>query len=281
MPAASYSDPMSATKASDFLNFDVPSYNKDPYKSQFDTLNGQKSPPLGQSNGSTGRFFGDKSSTSTFASRSEDNFLLKGIEFVTNGASNIRRGVMDTESQNESQPGLFISRMSSMISIGKAAFGLSSDWQTESSWRTYTNYKAFLVLFATSLIFFIMAFMTLPFIIFAPHKFGLLFTCASITFLISIALLKGAGSLIDHMLHSKRIVFTAAFLISLVSTLIFTTIYPLYLLAFVSSLTQFFSLMSVVLSYIPGGAGALKALYSSIWAYFRLSGRGSASDLPF
>lgn len=280
MPAASYSDPMGTTKASDFLNFDVPSYNKDSYKSQFDGVNGQKSPPLNQHSGGAGRLFGDKSNTSSFASKNEDNFLLKGIEFVTNGASNIKRGVIDTESQSGVQTGFF-SRMSSMMSIGKTVAGLSFDRQAEPSWRTYTNHRAFLVLFAMSLIFFIMSFMTLPFIVFAPHKFGLLFTCASITFLISMALLKGAGSLIDHMLHSKRIVFTVVFLVSLVFTLIFTTICPFYLLALASSLTQFFSLMSVVLSYIPGGAGALKALYSSIWAHFRLSGRGGASSLPF
>ncbi|XP_955375.1 integral membrane protein, putative [Theileria annulata] len=178
---------------------------------------------------------GDNSSLPIFSNKTEENFLLKGIDF----------------GKTESNSG-FKSRLSSAMNFGRNIFGLTNGWQAEPSWKTYTNYKAFLTLFACSVIFFVMSFMSLPFIIFAPYKFGLLFTLASLTFLSSMAFLRGAGSLIDHMLNPKRLVFTVSYLVSLLCTLVFTTFYPLYVFAFIFSLVQFFALSSVMISYIPG-----------------------------
>ncbi|ORM42225.1 uncharacterized protein BXIN_0983 [Babesia sp. Xinjiang] len=205
----------------------------------------------------------------------EDNYLLKGIEFVKNSAANIQRGFGESTRSN-SVLGMsyhlrcqsFIgadsvlfggdaastarSSFSAIMNVGRSAIGLSSRDESSQSWMTYTNYKIFVVLLLTSLIFFALAFMTLPFIIFAPHKFGLLFTCASLTFLSSLSFLKGLRALMDHLLDAKRMVFSIALSVSMVSTLVFTTFYPIYLLAIASSLVQTLTLASVILSYLPG-----------------------------
>lgn len=136
-----------------------------------------------------------------------------------------------------------------------------SDASSPQSWMTYTNYKAFLALFATSVLFFVLAFMTLPFIVFAPHKFGLLFTCASVTFLVSMAFLKGTAALIDHMMNPKCVVYSGALVASMLFTFIFTTCYPVYLLAFFSSLVQTVTLISVIISYVPGRLSFLVKCY--------------------
>eukprot|EP00371_Babesia_bovis_P002649 XP_001611296.1 SFT-2 like family protein [Babesia bovis T2Bo] len=161
------------------------------------------------------------------------------------------------------------------MNVGRSAIGLSTEQNQQNSWMTYTNYKACVVLFITSIVFFALAFMTLPFVIFAPHKFGLLFTCATISFLGSLALFKGLSALMEHMLDGKRVVFTAALGVSMASTLFFTTCYPIYILAIISSLVQTLTLASVIVSYIPGGAGALKLMYASIWEFVK--NRGNAS----
>ncbi|GFE52816.1 SFT2 family protein [Babesia ovis] len=294
MAGGHFSDTAGATRASDFLNFEAPTYNqfgtdansagKSQGFSQFSATgmgsNGQANSAMPPSVGAPGGFGRSK----------EDNYLLKGIEFVKSSAANIQRGFGDSTRSNSvigTDSILFgsdaastaRSSFSTIMNVGRSAMGFSSGQEGSASWLNYTNYKICVVLLVTSVIFFAMAFMTLPFIIFAPHKFGLLFTCASITFLASLAFLKGVAALLEHMLSTKRIAFTGALGVSMVSTLVFTTFYPIYILAIVSSLVQTLMLVSVILSYIPGGAGALKLMYSSIWEFIKNRGSGS-TPLP-
>ncbi|KAK1444378.1 hypothetical protein BgAZ_102840 [Babesia gibsoni] len=223
---------------------------------------------------------------------SEDNYLLKGIEFVKNSASNIQRGFGDSTRGSSFYGGVAASlsndgipsgrsSLSKIMNVGKSFIGMSSASSEAQSWMTYTNYKAFMALFATSVLFFVLSFMTLPFIFFAPHKFGLLFTCASVTFLSSMAFLKGLAALMEHMMHEKRIVYSGALCTSMGFTFIFTTCHPVYILAFISSIVQTLTLISVIVSYVPGGAGALKVMYSSMWEFVKRQTRGEGSgSLP-
>ncbi|BAM40932.1 integral membrane protein [Theileria orientalis strain Shintoku] len=194
---------------------------------------------------------GDNATLNGFSNKSDQNFLLKGIDFSS------------TSSMNK------FGLLSSMNRFGS--------WgRTDSGWKGYTNYKVFLVTLACSIFFFVMAFLALPFIVFAPYKFGLMFTIASILFLVSMSFLRGFGSLLEHFMAPKRLVFTAFYFISLVATLVFTLVYPMYLMAFLSSGVELLALVTLMISYIPGGAGAIKAMYSSLWSYIK----GKKSDLP-
>ncbi|KAK2195975.1 bifunctional Vesicle transport protein [Babesia duncani] len=274
MSTLGFSDKGSA-KASDFLNFEMPSYQNYDHAASpgFKAPGGPLNPNANSTSSSSTSAgipsgFGNSSTNTEFGNKGEENFLLKGIEFVANGASNLQSktssyfgwfiytilygNVGSLNSENVFQENS-TSRFSALSGLGKSVFGLaSSNWRSDSSWKTYTNYKAFLVLFATSVLFGALSFMALPFIVFAPHKFGLLFTCASISFLASMALLRGAGTLMEHLLDPSRMGFTLAYFSSLFCTLLFTTVYPLYIMAFLSSVVQSISLMSVIVSYIPG-----------------------------
>ncbi|GBE59540.1 SFT2 [Babesia ovata] len=278
--------------ANDFLNFEAPSYGQ--FSADSNGSGKMSGTGFGSSAGVKG---GDQSpsgvppsdsASSTFGRPKEDNYLLKGIEFVKSSASNIQKGFGDSTRSNSlfgGDSGLLgtdtastaRSSLSALMNVGRSVIGLSGGNEEPQTWLNYTNYKIFVLLFITSLLFFALSFMTLPFIVFAPHKFGLLFTCATISFMSSLAFLKGTGALMEHMLNSKRIVFTGALGTSLVATFVFTTIYPIYLLAFISSLVQTLTLASVILSYIPGGAGALKLMYSSVWEFVKSRTRGSGS----
>lgn len=213
--------------------------------------------------------------------------MLKGIEFVTGSQSATKsnsNGYFNTSDDHNifNNTGNSLSgKFASMINASKSVLGLSQDLPGK-SWKTYTNYKIFLLLFGTSILFSVLSFMALPFIVFAPQKFGLLFTCASISFMVSMSFLRGFGTLVEHLLDSSRIGFSIAYVSSLMSTLTFTTIYQSYVMTFISSVIQLISLLSVVVSYIPGGSGALKMLYSSLWSYITSgsSSGGSNSLLP-
>lgn len=296
MAGLPFTEGSGSTRASDFLNFEAPTY----HQTGTNPKDGGRSHGFGTSSGSgfggIGSAFGGMqqsvSASSVFGRTNEDNYLLKGIEFVKSSASNIQRGFGestrgsslyggDSTSAGNDGTGTGRSSLSAIMNIGKSFIGISGSSSTQNSWMTYTNYKAFLALFATSVLFFVLSFMTLPFIFFAPHKFGLLFTCASVTFLLSMAFLKGTSALVEHMMNQKRIAYSGALGASMLSTFIFTILYPVYLLAFISSIVQTLTLLSVIVSYVPGGAGALKMMYSSLWEFVKNQTRGgNSSNLP-
>ncbi|GIX62130.1 uncharacterized protein BcabD6B2_15650 [Babesia caballi] len=285
-----------STRASDFLNFEAPKYGQfgahasGAGKSQ--GFNSSAATGFGSSDAAQSAMPTTLPGSSAFGGAKEDNYLLKGFDFIKKKASNIQGGFGDSTRSNSvvgGNAGLFgndtastaRSSFSTIMSAGRSVLGLSGGNDENQSWMTYTNYTAFLVLLVTSMAFFVFSFMTLPFILFAPYKFGLLFTCASVSFLAALAFFKGLSALLEHMMNKKRIVFSGALAASMLSTLIFTTIYPLYLLAFISSIVQAVTLASVIVSYVPGGAGALKLMYSSLWEFVKSrTGGGSNMTIP-
>ncbi|CRG94939.1 protein transport protein SFT2, putative [Plasmodium gallinaceum] len=147
---------------------------------------------------------------------------------------------------------------------------------------SYKNFPLFCVLFGVSVLFMILSFLTLPMIVIAPRQFGFFFTLSSISFVSSLAFLKGFSSLYFHLLEKKRLPFTTAYILSLVSTLYFTVISPLYLLALITSIVQVLALISFIVSYIPGGSEAIKMLINALYSYIKkLFRKNNSSDLPF
>ncbi|CRH01182.1 protein transport protein SFT2, putative [Plasmodium relictum] len=144
---------------------------------------------------------------------------------------------------------------------------------------SYKNFPLFCVLFGISILFMILSFLTLPMIVIAPRQFGFFFTLSSISFVTSLAFLKGFSSLYFHLLERKRLPFTAAYILSLASTLYFTVIRPLYLLALITSVVQVLALISFIVSYIPE---AIKMLINALYSYIKkLFRKNNSSDLPF
>lgn len=118
---------------------------------------------------------------------------------------------------------------------------------------------------------------------FAPYKFGIFLTSGTLCLLIAVTFLKSFDGLLEHMMSSKRIPFTIALFSSLITTVIFTLIKPLYILGLLSSIIEVIVLFSFLGSFIPGGGNALKSMYSVAWNSFNgIVFRGRDQDvLPF
>lgn len=146
---------------------------------------------------------------------------------------------------------------------------------------SYKNFPVFCVLFGVSVMFFVLAFLTLPMIVIAPRQFGLFFTLASISFVSSLAFLKGFSNFYFHLVEKNRLPFTLAYIISLICTFYFTVTRPIYLLALVTSVVQVLALISFLITYISGGANAIKMILGAIYSYGKGLFRKGDSDLPF
>lgn len=229
----------------------------------------------------------------------EKGLIQKAIDMSKKGAENLQKGfksTLDKANLNTGNTGVTNSTaaetesMFSSFSLFNNANGNSTNAynSTNNSFfgitalLSYKNFPIFCVLLGVSIVFTFLSFVTLPMIVIAPKQFGLFFTFASISFISSLAFLKGFSNLCIHLMERKRLPFTIAYILSLISTLYFTLISPLYLLALITSIVQFLALVSFLVSYIPGGSEAIKMLFGAASTFIkRLFRKNEGSDLPF
>jgi len=126
----------------------------------------------------------------------------------------------------------------------------------------------FCVMLLLSTLFFALGFAVgLPMITFRPQKFALCFTFGSMTFMASFAILKGPYEHFTGMFRSDRLLFSAIYLGSMLSTLYFTMNVggaEGYLLVLTCSAFQIIALLWYLISYIPGGAHGLQILLGAL-----------------
>ncbi|KAI9265929.1 Got1/Sft2-like family-domain-containing protein [Sporodiniella umbellata] len=104
-------------------------------------------------------------------------------------------------------------------------------------------------------------------------KFAATFTLGSVLILVSVALLRGPWSHIQHMMSVERLPFTLSYVGSMLMTLYAALIAHKLVLVLVFSVLQIIALIWYVGSYIPGGIATLRYGTSYI-------GRRAASVLP-
>ncbi|SBT80201.1 protein transport protein SFT2, putative [Plasmodium malariae] len=224
----------------------------------------------------------------------EDKGLIhKAINLSKKGAENIQKGIIKTLEKTNLNNAPSIISNSTTADTGSVFSNFPSfNSQTRenesnslfafTTLLSYKNFPIFCLLFGISILFMILSFFTLPMIVISPRQFGSLFTISSICFVASLSFLKGISSLYYHLIEKKRLPFTAAYILSLLSTLYFTIIKPLYLLALITSVVQVLALISFIVSYIPGGSGAIKMLINALVTYIKnLFRQNNSSDLPF
>ncbi|KAF8823017.1 SFT2 family protein [Cardiosporidium cionae] len=115
------------------------------------------------------------------------------------------------------------------------------------------------------LLFILLSFMLLPIAVLSPSKFSLPYTIGSLCIFASLGVLKGFTPLYNHMVSTSRLPFTIAYASSVALTLLFTLFFRSYLLVIIFSIAQVASLLSFVISYLPGGTQILKTVGNSIW----------------
>lgn len=126
----------------------------------------------------------------------------------------------------------------------------------------------FCALLILSVVFFTLGFTVgLPLIAVRPRKFALCFTCGSLTFMGSFAILRGPHAHFSGMFASDRLPFTIIYIGSMLATMYFTfKSHGLsgYMMVVASSAFQLLSLVWYLITFLPGGAQGMKILTSAI-----------------
>lgn len=130
------------------------------------------------------------------------------------------------------------------------------------------RFKVFCALLLLSTVFFGLGFVVgLPMISIRPQKFALSFTCGSLTFMGSFAILRGPQAHAASMFAQDRLPFTLVYISSMMATLYFTfTAHGVkgYVTVLVSSGLQLVSLLWYLVTFLPGGAQGMKVLMGAI-----------------
>ena len=135
------------------------------------------------------------------------------------------------------------------------------------------RFKVFCALLILSAVFFALGFVVgLPLITVRPQKFALSFTCGSLTFMGSFAILRGPYAHLKGMLDQDRLPFTVVYISSILATLYFTfTAHGVkgYVSVMIASGFQLVSLLWYLVAFLPGGAAGMKVLMSSLLVILR------------
>ncbi|KAI8321239.1 SFT2-like protein, partial [Martensiomyces pterosporus] len=106
---------------------------------------------------------------------------------------------------------------------------------------------------------YVMAFMSLPWMIMSPQKFATAFSLGSLATISGIALLRGPRAHTQHMLSRERLLFTISYFGSVFFTLFFSVIAHSYLGTLFFVIIQVVALVWYVVSYFPGGSAGLQS----------------------
>lgn len=121
--------------------------------------------------------------------------------------------------------------------------------------------KVFCALLLLSGLFFALAFFVgVPMLALKPQKFALSFTCGSITFMGSFAIMKGPYEHLASMFQTDRMLFTTIYIGSIIATLYLTCTkggMKGYALVLIASGVQLVALLWYLVSFLPGGTMGL------------------------
>lgn len=133
------------------------------------------------------------------------------------------------------------------------------------------RYTAFGLLVLGAILLFLLSFIHMPLLILRPGKFVIPFCLANIFLFLSFGFIYGFYSYVRHLFASNRWPFTCAFIGTTFLTLYVAMVMRLYALTFPVAIIQFVSMVSYVVSYIPGGASNTRTL--GAFAFSSLRGR--------
>ena len=135
------------------------------------------------------------------------------------------------------------------------------------------RFQVFCVLLLLSALFFALGFFVgVPLLTVRPQKFALSFTCGSLTFMGSFAILKGPGEHLRSMLAFDRIHFTVGYMGSMALTLYLTFTAggaKGYVLVMAASALQLLALLWYLVTFLPGGAMGMKMLTQALWTLLK------------
>ncbi|KAL7485218.1 hypothetical protein ACHAW6_010845 [Cyclotella cf. meneghiniana] len=135
------------------------------------------------------------------------------------------------------------------------------------------RFQIFCISLLLSALFFALGFFVgIPLLTVRPQKFALSFTCGSITFMSSFAILKGPHAHFASMMSGDRIHFTVIYLGSMLLTLYLTFTAggaKGYVLVLGASALQLLALMWYLVTFLPGGAMGMRVLTQALWTLLK------------
>jgi hypothetical protein len=117
-------------------------------------------------------------------------------------------------------------------------------------------------------------FVYLPWAILAPLKFSSSLAFSSILFISAICCFSGVRSTLVGMCQREKALVVAAYVISLVSTLYFTSAAPSYPLLLVCTIFQIAAIAWFAASFVPGGMAAMSFITRGCFSGAMSGGRG-------
>ncbi|CCE35222.1 hypothetical protein E4U19_005545 [Claviceps sp. Clav32 group G5] len=133
--------------------------------------------------------------------------------------------------------------------------------EEEEGWFILSRWDRLLIFGAcnlAALACFVICFTLFPVLSIRPRKFVILWTVGSVLFLASFAAVMGPMNYVYHLLSAPRLPFTAAYIGSIVLTLVFAIKLHSTILTLMSSLVQLACLVWYLISYFPMGSTGLR-----------------------
>lgn len=152
----------------------------------------------------------------------------------------------------------------------RASFAVFTPWVERGSRSAQATLEAtrafryFAAAIMVSVFFFGLAVSFLPVLPLRPQKFAVCFTLGSVAWMSSFALLRGWKSQLRMLCATNRLVFTAAYFVTIFATLYAAVIRRSFLFTIVSSTAQFTTLLYYLGTFIPGGYRGVQLLIASI-----------------
>eukprot|EP01016_Furgasonia_blochmanni_P002603 TRINITY_DN11008_c0_g1_i1.p1 TRINITY_DN11008_c0_g1~~TRINITY_DN11008_c0_g1_i1.p1 ORF type:complete len:309 (-),score=33.44 TRINITY_DN11008_c0_g1_i1:83-949(-) len=132
------------------------------------------------------------------------------------------------------------------------------------------SYKNFIILAVIGLVFFLLALLNLPFIIFFPEKFVGLFSLGSLCFLAGLAILKTPHQFFKTMLSPEKRIYFTGYVLSLLGSLYYSIIDKSYIMALVLCVAQTYALAWLISTTIPGGPQAMRTMTHQVLKWLRI-----------
>ena len=126
--------------------------------------------------------------------------------------------------------------------------------------------KYAIYLFVVSSVFFMLSTIFLPTIVLSPHKFACIFSVACLCAMASLAAYYGLGSYLKSLLKPDKILFSIAYIFSLVVTLFCSMVLKSYFLTLIGCVGEFFAMGFFICSGFPGGVTGMKMFSKAIFS---------------
>ena len=189
----------------------------------------------------------------------------------SDGDSGKGRGIMHRLSSMSMGSGFNLLGVATKLSTDEDVSDNVDAVSTNDSSLSYGDrFKGFVVMLLSSGCFFLIAFTFLPTVILFPGKFALSFTCGSVLFMGSFAMLVGPSKYLKTIFSRERMSFSAMYFGSLLMTLYSVFVARSYLYTMFSAFAQISSLLWYASSYIPGGKYAMAAFSRMFFATVRM-----------